>query len=74
MSHSQHTMPQYLWLQCCVQGGGTMFFRRNQWEAAKFPRDLYHDSKSKRGKVLMHSKVSPVCVAIVSSGLTTTDR
>ncbi|KAL4252985.1 tyrosyl-DNA phosphodiesterase family protein [Abortiporus biennis] len=38
-------------------GGGTMFCRRNQWEGTKFPRDLFHDSKSKRGKVLMHSKM-----------------
>ncbi|KAI0686935.1 tyrosyl-DNA phosphodiesterase-domain-containing protein [Cytidiella melzeri] len=38
-------------------GGGTMFCRRNQWEAAKFPRELFHDSKSKRGRVLMHSKM-----------------
>ncbi|KAL6303385.1 phospholipase D/nuclease [Sparassis latifolia] len=38
-------------------GGGTMFCRRHQWEAAKFPRQLFHQSKSKRGKVLMHSKM-----------------
>lgn len=34
-----------------------MFCRRNQWEGAKFPRDLFYDSNSKRGRVLMHSKV-----------------
>ncbi|KAH9929332.1 tyrosyl-DNA phosphodiesterase-domain-containing protein [Fomitopsis serialis] len=39
------------------QGGGTMFCRRTQWEAAKFPRDLFHQSRSKRGRVLMHSKM-----------------
>ncbi|PCH43297.1 phospholipase D/nuclease [Wolfiporia cocos MD-104 SS10] len=38
-------------------GGGTMFCRRNQWEAAKFPRELFHQSRSKRGGVLMHSKM-----------------
>ncbi|OCH86596.1 phospholipase D/nuclease [Obba rivulosa] len=38
-------------------GGGTMFCRKNQWEAPKFPRELFHDSNSKRGKVLMHSKM-----------------
>ncbi|KAI0341097.1 phospholipase D/nuclease [Trametopsis cervina] len=38
-------------------GGGTMFCRRNQWEAAKFPRELFYDSRSKRGRVLMHSKM-----------------
>ncbi|KAI0944736.1 hypothetical protein AcW1_002374 [Taiwanofungus camphoratus] len=38
-------------------GGGTMFCRRNQWVAAKFPRELFHQSKSKRGKVLMHTKM-----------------
>ncbi|TFY63635.1 hypothetical protein EVJ58_g3136 [Rhodofomes roseus] len=38
-------------------GGGTMFCRRNQWEAAKFPRELFHQSRSKRGRVLMHSKM-----------------
>ncbi|EPS99962.1 hypothetical protein FOMPIDRAFT_1060549 [Fomitopsis schrenkii] len=39
------------------RGGGTMFCRRNQWEGAKFPRDLFHQSRSKRGRVLMHSKM-----------------
>lgn len=34
-----------------------MFCRRNQWEGAKFPRGLFHQSRSKRGRVLMHSKV-----------------
>ncbi|KLO16637.1 phospholipase D/nuclease [Schizopora paradoxa] len=38
-------------------GGGTMFCRKNQWEAKNFPRELFHDSKSKRGRVLMHSKM-----------------
>ncbi|EPQ56055.1 phospholipase D/nuclease [Gloeophyllum trabeum ATCC 11539] len=38
-------------------GGGTMFCRRNQWDAAKFPRELFHDSRSKRGGVLMHTKM-----------------
>jgi len=39
------------------QGGGTMFCSRNQWKATKFPRDKFHDSNSKAGGVLMHSKV-----------------
>ncbi|CAL1698599.1 unnamed protein product [Somion occarium] len=39
------------------QGGGTMFCRRSQWEGAKFPRTLFHDSRSKSGGVLMHSKM-----------------
>lgn len=34
-----------------------MFCRRNQWAGAKFPRQLFHQSRSKRGRVLMHSKV-----------------
>ena len=34
-----------------------MFCRRSQWQAEKFPRQLFHDSKSKRGRVLMHSKM-----------------
>jgi len=38
-------------------GGGTMFCRKSQWEAAKFPRNLFHVSKSRRGRVLMHSKM-----------------
>ena len=46
-----------------------MFCRRNQWEAAKFPRDLFHQSRSKRGRVLMHSKVRVVTIPsdVVSS-------
>ena len=35
-----------------------MFCRRNTWEAAKFPRNLFCESRSRRGRVLMHSKVS----------------
>ncbi|KAI8996303.1 tyrosyl-DNA phosphodiesterase-domain-containing protein [Trametes punicea] len=38
-------------------GGGTMFCRRKQWEAANFPRELFHQTRSKRGRVLMHSKM-----------------
>lgn len=34
-----------------------MFCRKNQWDAQKFPRELFGQSKSKRGRVLMHSKV-----------------
>ncbi|KAG1873180.1 tyrosyl-DNA phosphodiesterase-domain-containing protein [Suillus subluteus] len=39
------------------QGGGTMFCRTNQWEASKFPRELFHDSNSTGGRVLMHTKM-----------------
>ncbi|EIN05149.1 phospholipase D/nuclease, partial [Punctularia strigosozonata HHB-11173 SS5] len=39
------------------KGGGTIFCRSNQWQAEKFPRELFHDSRSKRGPVLMHSKM-----------------
>ncbi|KAI1791374.1 phospholipase D/nuclease [Ganoderma leucocontextum] len=39
------------------QGGGTMFCRRKQWEGKNFPRELFHQTKSKRGRVLMHSKM-----------------
>ncbi|KAH7927597.1 phospholipase D/nuclease [Leucogyrophana mollusca] len=39
------------------QGGGTMFCRRNQWEATKFPKELFHDSNSTAGGVLMHTKM-----------------
>ncbi|KAF9650179.1 phospholipase D/nuclease [Thelephora ganbajun] len=38
-------------------GGGTMFFKRADWASGGFPRELFHDSKSKRGGVLMHSKM-----------------
>lgn len=38
-------------------GGGTMFCRKRSWEAAKFPRNLFHEARSRRGPVLMHSKV-----------------
>lgn len=45
-----------------------MFFKRADWASNGFPRQLFHDSKSKRGGVLMHSKVCsttqfvPLCV------------
>ncbi|KAF8513970.1 tyrosyl-DNA phosphodiesterase-domain-containing protein [Gautieria morchelliformis] len=38
-------------------GAGTMFCQRRQWNGPKFPRQLFHDSNSKRGPVLMHSKM-----------------
>lgn len=38
-------------------GGGTMFCRKRSWEATKFPRNLFYESRSRRGRVLMHSKV-----------------
>ncbi|KAI5120005.1 hypothetical protein M0805_008466 [Coniferiporia weirii] len=40
-----------------IPGGGTMFCRKTQWEAKNFPRELFYDSNSKRGGVLMHSKM-----------------
>jgi len=40
-----------------LQGGGTMFCREKQWLGKTFPRELFHDSKSKRGGILMHSKM-----------------
>ncbi|GLB44401.1 putative tyrosyl-DNA phosphodiesterase [Lyophyllum shimeji] len=39
------------------QGGGTLFCRRRQWAAKNFPRDRFHDSRSRGGPVLMHSKM-----------------
>ncbi|KAI0290274.1 tyrosyl-DNA phosphodiesterase-domain-containing protein [Multifurca ochricompacta] len=38
-------------------GGGTIFCRKSTWEAAKFPRNLFCESRSRRGRVLMHSKM-----------------
>ncbi|KAF9235416.1 hypothetical protein BU15DRAFT_89583 [Melanogaster broomeanus] len=38
-------------------GGGTMFCRTNQWGGAKFPRELFCDSNSAGGRVLMHTKM-----------------
>ncbi|PPR00298.1 hypothetical protein CVT24_004588 [Panaeolus cyanescens] len=38
-------------------GGGTIFCRRKQWSAKNFPRSLFHDSRSKAGPALMHSKM-----------------
>ncbi|KAL4077535.1 tyrosyl-DNA phosphodiesterase-domain-containing protein [Scleroderma citrinum] len=38
-------------------GGGSMFCRTHQWEGAKFPRELFHDSNSTGGRVLMHTKM-----------------
>ncbi|KAL1732021.1 hypothetical protein EV714DRAFT_248198 [Schizophyllum commune] len=40
-----------------VNGGGTIFCRRATWEAKNFPRQLFHDSKSTGGPVLMHTKM-----------------
>ncbi|KAK7045945.1 hypothetical protein VNI00_006940 [Paramarasmius palmivorus] len=37
-------------------GGGTNFCQRKAWDAKTFPRELFHDSKSRAGKTLMHTK------------------
>jgi tyrosyl-DNA phosphodiesterase 1 len=37
-----------------TDGGGTMFCKEKNWRSA---RELFHDSNSKRGGVLMHTKV-----------------
>ena len=34
-----------------------MFCRKNQWEGKNFPKHLFYDSNSKRGNILIHSKV-----------------
>ncbi|KAI0030960.1 tyrosyl-DNA phosphodiesterase-domain-containing protein [Vararia minispora EC-137] len=39
------------------QGGGTMFCRKNQWYGPRSPCELFHQSRSRRGKILMHSKM-----------------
>lgn len=44
------------------QGAGTMFCRERQWNAATFPKDLFYDANSKRGGVMMHTKVSIISV------------
>ena len=52
--------PTWDWVRNSVlgeAGGGTMFCRKSTWEAAKFPRNLFGESRSRRGRVLMHSKV-----------------
>ncbi|KAF8498085.1 phospholipase D/nuclease [Russula emetica] len=52
--------PTREWVRSSVlgeAGGGTMFCRKRSWEAAKFPRTLFHESRSRRGRVLMHSKM-----------------
>ena len=40
-----------------TQGAGTMFCREGQWNRATFPKSLFHDANSKRGGVMMHTKV-----------------
>jgi tyrosyl-DNA phosphodiesterase-1 len=47
-----------------------MFCRRNQWAAAKYPRELFYHSKSKAGGVLMHSKVRIVVMVIFLPAMT----
>ncbi|KAG8908783.1 hypothetical protein FRB99_003021 [Tulasnella sp. 403] len=39
------------------EGGITVCCRERQWKANTFPRQLFHDSKSKRGRILLHSKM-----------------
>lgn len=53
-------------------GGGTMFCRKNTWEAAKFPRNLFGESRSRRGRVLMHSKM--MIAVFVGAGSSAADE
>ncbi|KAF5339476.1 hypothetical protein D9758_015324 [Tetrapyrgos nigripes] len=39
------------------RGGGTIFCKRSQWEAANFPRHLFRESRSRAGNNLMHTKM-----------------
>ena len=48
-----------------------MFCRRAQWEGKNFPRELFALSKSKRGRVLMHSKVRSSIVNVTFSAAIT---
>ncbi|KAJ6621511.1 tyrosyl-DNA phosphodiesterase I [Mycena sp. CBHHK59/15] len=38
-------------------GSGSLFCKRKQWDAKNFPRDHFYDSKSRAGRVLMHTKM-----------------
>ncbi|TFY61518.1 hypothetical protein EVG20_g7020 [Dentipellis fragilis] len=56
----QIVYPTLEWVRKAVggeKGGGTLFCRRKQWEGAKFPQKLFVQSRSKQGRVLMHSKM-----------------
>ncbi|CUA74206.1 hypothetical protein RSOLAG22IIIB_11046 [Rhizoctonia solani] len=52
-------------------GAGTMFCQRKQWDTSTFPKGHFYDSNSKRGKVLMHSKM---ILGIPSEKETTSDK
>lgn len=51
-----------------------MFCRSKQWEARTFPKELFYDSNSKRGRVLMHSKVYHLLSLLFIPGLTGSAR
>ncbi|KAK0205913.1 tyrosyl-DNA phosphodiesterase-domain-containing protein [Desarmillaria ectypa] len=48
-----------------IRGGGTMFCRKAQWSGKSFPRDKFYDSRSRAGKVLMHTKM---IIGLLSDG------
>ena len=41
-----------------AQGGGTIFCKKAYWEASTFPRQIFYESRSRRGPVLLHSKMA----------------
>ena len=41
-----------------TQGGGTIFCKKAYWELSTFPRQIFHESRSRRGPVLLHSKMA----------------
>ncbi|KAF8264858.1 tyrosyl-DNA phosphodiesterase-domain-containing protein [Lactarius quietus] len=67
--------PTWDWVRSSVlgeAGGGTMFCRKSMWEAAKFPRNLFCESRSRRGRVLMHSKM--MIAVFVGAGSSAADE
>lgn len=46
-----------LFAKLLVQGGGNIVCRNFHWESPGFPKECFYDSRSKRGRVLMHAKV-----------------
>ncbi|GAA5937021.1 uncharacterized protein JCM15063_000130 [Sporobolomyces koalae] len=40
-----------------VQGGGTIFCKKSNWEAKTFPRELFYKGQSKRDRIAAHTKI-----------------
>ncbi|VDC04263.1 unnamed protein product [Peniophora sp. CBMAI 1063] len=54
-------------------GGGTIFCKKAFWEGSTFPRQIFYESRSTRGPVLLHSKMAIAFFSDIPSSASNAD-